>query len=275
MNMLEWALKYILLGFSVIPIYGVDPKKGCYCKRGISCPSPGKHPSISQGVYGALRDERAIRGCYHVSPDANVGIRTGFPYGPLVLDIDPRNGGAESLDRLIEELGPLPATAEVLTGGGGRHLYFKSPGFKIKSTHGLFGNGLDVQAENAYVVAPPSVHFNGRTYEWEISSDIFSTPMAELPQAWLARISSSKGTHTISRRKDWAAFSKAKIPEGERNSRLTQVTGLLLGKNVDPFLTLDLLQAYNLSKCMPPLCQEEVCTIVNSISKLEINRRRD
>ena len=49
-----------------------------------------------------------------------------------MLDIDPRNGGAKSLKRLKEELGPLPDTITAITGGGGRHLIFKHPPFPVR-----------------------------------------------------------------------------------------------------------------------------------------------
>ena len=60
------------------------------------------------------------------SPNANIGIATGSEAGILVFDIDPRNGGKETLARLKKELGPLPDTVTVLTGGGGRHLDLSS-----------------------------------------------------------------------------------------------------------------------------------------------------
>jgi hypothetical protein len=40
----------------------------------------------------------------------------------VVLDIDPRHGGEESLAQLVSDVGErLPNTLEAITGGGGRH----------------------------------------------------------------------------------------------------------------------------------------------------------
>ena len=39
----------------------------------------------------------------------------------------PKHGGAGALKELERKHGALPKTAEVLTGGGGRHLYFRHP----------------------------------------------------------------------------------------------------------------------------------------------------
>ena len=58
----------------------------------------------------------------------------------MELEMDPDKGGDETLLALQQEYGKLPETVEVLTGGGGRHLYFRHPGVRIKSTQGVFGD---------------------------------------------------------------------------------------------------------------------------------------
>ena len=45
---------------------------------------------------------------------------TGEKSGLLVVDVDPRTGGDETLAELLREHGPLPPTPEDLTGGTGR-----------------------------------------------------------------------------------------------------------------------------------------------------------
>ena len=42
--------------------------------------------------------------------------------------------------------------------------------------------GVDLRGDGGYVVAPPSMHENGKEYEWEIGLDDF--PLAEMPE-WL------------------------------------------------------------------------------------------
>ena len=88
--------------------------------------------------------------------------------GILVLDIDPRNKGNETLARLKKELGPLPDTVTALTGGGGRHLIFKHPLFPVrKDTSGkVFGPGVDVLSDGCIMIAPPSLHASGKRYRW-------------------------------------------------------------------------------------------------------------
>jgi len=81
--------------------------------------------------------------------------------GIFVLDVDtlrvghPADGEA-SLAALVAQYGPLPDTYTVRTRAGGLHYYFKDvPGLR-KDNRGKVGAGIDIQAGNAYVVAPPS-----------------------------------------------------------------------------------------------------------------------
>src|SRR5204862_3897193 len=46
----------------------------------------------------------------------------------MVVDVDPRNGGDESLASLTATHGQFPKTAEQVTGGGGRQYAFRDPG---------------------------------------------------------------------------------------------------------------------------------------------------
>lgn len=88
-------------------------------------------------------------------PRANVAIVTGALSGLVVLDVDPRHGGAESLAQLEIDHGPLARTVEATTGGGGRHLYFEHPGGQV-SNRAALAPGLDLRGDGGCVVAPPS-----------------------------------------------------------------------------------------------------------------------
>lgn len=59
-----------------------------------------------------------------------------------------------------------PPTLQCLTGraDGGRHLYFRHPGFHVGNRK--LAPKLDVRADDGYVVLPPSVHPNGVVYRW-------------------------------------------------------------------------------------------------------------
>ena len=59
----------------------------------------------------------------------NAGILTGKVNRILVIDIDPKNGGLESLKQLENEIGPIKDSSNyvVQTGSGGYHIYFAYP----------------------------------------------------------------------------------------------------------------------------------------------------
>jgi hypothetical protein len=118
-------------------------------------------------------------------PEANIGIATGKKSGLLIVDVDPRNGGDETLEDLEVELGKLPPTVTVLTGGAGRHLYFSFPGQGIR---GSLGAGVDLLGDGKLVVAPGSLHPSGKDYAFELSSEPGMVQVAELPSEWKSRI---------------------------------------------------------------------------------------
>lgn len=85
-------------------------------------------------------------------PQDNFGVQLSAE--DLVIDIDPRNGGTESFERL----GVTTPTFTVETGSGGLHLYFKKPaGFKIRKNLKEF-KGIDFISEGGYVVGAGSEH---------------------------------------------------------------------------------------------------------------------
>ena len=91
----------------------------CSCEVGSDCPRPCKHPTTRHGVNDATTDHEQIVNWWTDHPYANIGIAAGRVSGILVLDIDPRNGGTETLQRLEKDLGPLSSTVTSNTGGDG------------------------------------------------------------------------------------------------------------------------------------------------------------
>ncbi len=121
------------------------------------CDPGGKRPLTPSGFWDATTDDHRVRAWWGRWPAANVGVPTGRRSGLLVLDVDQRGGGPQSLAALEREHGPLPKTATGRTGGGGVHLFFRYPsGREVRNSAGVLGPGLDVRGEGGYVVVPPS-----------------------------------------------------------------------------------------------------------------------
>lgn len=125
-------------------------------------------------------------------PNANIGV-VGRPSGLLILDVDDRNDGFDTLAELEGELGSLPKTVSAISGGGGAHLYFEHPGGVLKGT---MGHGIDIQ-DHRYVVAPPSRHPDGGAYVWDEAPE--ETSVARLPDPWLEALKYGASKQKVAR----------------------------------------------------------------------------
>ena len=243
------ALSYAARGWSVIPI---EPR--------------AKRPLVAWTVYQqrhATAEE--IDAWFRHWPRANVGIVTGHVSGLVVVDLDALHGGFESLAALETEFERLPDTVTALTGGGGRHLYFGHPRDALRNRTGI-RPGIDLRAEGGCVVAPPSLHPSGRRYAWAEGLAPGEIPLAALP-LWfidLLRHPLRKGRALV----HWRELVHDGVEEGERNSTLASLTGHLLWRGVDPEVALELLLGWNRLRCRPPLPDDEVARVVQSIARL-------
>jgi hypothetical protein len=163
-----------------------------YARRGVPvfpCSPGGKAPLTAGGFWDAATDPARVKAWWSRSSRANVGVPTGRRSGLLVLDVDPDDGGLESLASLERRDGPLPRTARARTGGGGLHVYFRYSasglGVEVRNSASWLGAGLDVRGEGGYVVVPPSV--TAAPYEW-----LDRSPLAE-PGWLLARLAEREG----------------------------------------------------------------------------------
>jgi len=257
-SLLDAALAYARKGMGVFPIWWASNGR-CACPKGAACGSPGKHPIgdlVPQGVKNASVRDDVIAGWWARFPNANIGVRTG--HGLVVIDIDPQHDGDASLAALEDTYGRLPATVESITGGGGRHILFKSA-VAVGNSASRLGNGIDVRGDGGYIVAPPSVHVSGRRYEWEASSHPDDAELADLP-SWVLALCQSK-----------AAGPKATstpVPDavihGSRNDTLFRLACSLRARSLSRDAILPALLATNVERCVPPLDEAEVRGIADS-----------
>lgn len=120
----------------------------------------------------------------HLACGKNLGAR--LRDDQLVIDADPRNypAGDNPLARLIADVG-LPHGPTVETGGGGFHLYMRKPAdMRVRDALPELYPGIEFKTVGRQVVVPPSVHPNGRRYEWD---PLFGSDMAvpNVPDALL------------------------------------------------------------------------------------------
>jgi Bifunctional DNA primase/polymerase, N-terminal/Primase C terminal 1 (PriCT-1)/DeoR-like helix-turn-helix domain len=241
-ELLEAALEYAGRGLPVFP-----------------CHARGKTPLTEHGLHDASTDTTAVLTWWTRWPEANIGIVTGAASGLVVLDVDVQHGGQRSLAALEAEHGKLAATPEVLTGGGGKHLYFAHPGETVGNSAGRLGAGLDIRGDGGYVVAPPSLHASGRPYKW-----LRPGRKLELgqPPAWLL-------AEVAKRRNGPAPKVDTVIPAGRRNDELASLAGSFRRRGMNENEILAALEAVNRERCRPPLPAGELEGIAASVARYE------
>jgi len=199
-------------------------------------------------------------------PEAGIGIVTGAVSGLVVLDIDSRHGGEGSLERLEQQHDRLPATVECRSGGGGRHLYFAHPGALLRNKVGL-APGVDLRGDGGYVVAPPSLHASGVRYAWVGDRRPETVDLAPLPD-WVLRPAIEQPGRLGHPIAHWRRLVREGVREGERNNTIASLAGHLLRHRVDAPVVMEVLLCWNRVRCQPPLVDEEVVSVVESIKRL-------
>jgi hypothetical protein len=205
-----------------------------------------KIPATRHGCKDATKDLEVIAAWWDGWPQANIGIATGSKSGIWVLDIDGEEGEA-SLRDIEKRMQRLPATVEAITGGGGRHLFFRLPDFDdapvIKNSAGQLGTGLDVRGEGGYVVAPPSIHPSGRFYTWSVdsASEFADPPVITLPPDNVTGLDERRPAE------HWRKVAREGAAEGTRNATAASLTGYLLRHGIDAHFALDMVLAWNAS----------------------------
>jgi Bifunctional DNA primase/polymerase, N-terminal/AAA domain/Primase C terminal 1 (PriCT-1) len=219
--------RYQAHGLSVIPIH---PRE--------------KTPLIQWQQYQSRRaTEKETTAWWSKWPDANVGIVTGAISGLAVVDLD----SVEAKDKLKQLLPDLTSVPRSRTGKGWQ-LFFKYPAVTIHNPAGVLP-GLDVRGDGGYVVAPPSIHPNGKQYKWEVPIN------GELPKfpVELFKLISSKaaGNENGYRERFNTAQALAGVPEGQRDETIFRLACKLRSADVpqDMAEALILEAAEN---CVPP-----------------------
>ena len=258
--MLDAALAYVEYGVPVFPVWWVDDGQ---CACGEPCGrDAGKHPlgpAAPHGFKDASRDPANVEAWWRRFPRAHIGTPTSWC---AVLDIDPRHDGDLTLKDLEAKHGVLPETAEVLSGGGGRHVFFR-PVAGLKSSIGIVGLGLDVKAEGGYVLLPPSGHVSGGVYTDEIEHPLFETTLAPMPAWLLARARADGREHS----NGTAPPLEDIIPAGQRNSTLASLAGTMRRRGMQPAEIAVALAEVNRNRCRPPLPDDEVEAIARSVGR--------
>lgn len=112
---------------------------------------PDKAPRTPNGYYDATTNLEIVKAWDW----AKGMIGAPVPPGTVIIDVDPRNGGSDTMKLLRENGKQLPKTKTARTKSGGFHYYLSVPEDIV--LRGRLGPGVDVKrAGKGYVIVPPS-----------------------------------------------------------------------------------------------------------------------
>lgn len=259
--MVDYALHYQKLGYSVIPI---DKKS----KRAIT---KFKDKTFS---------ENEIRRFWHEQPDANIAWRT-TDFFVIDIDVSVTENGYESLKEW-ELSRYIPKTLTATTPSGGKHIFLKKPKGIELSQDIRVKPGIDIKAnKNNYVLVAPSNNAKG-SYRWDKSTE----EMAEAPTEIISILQTSKQpkelmNFTTDYSRGEFSSKTAKLFEqvvfgfgdkGGRNNALASFVGGLLmrGVDVDATYLLAKIANYYTPDSLPA---DELDKTFESMVRKEMDRR--
>jgi P4 family phage/plasmid primase-like protien len=269
--MLDWAVRYIRLGWPVIPLWPHDARGAPTVRepKGELIGKVALGKLVPHGSKDATLDENQVRAWWRQYPNANIGLATGHQF--FAVDVDIKKDGDQTWGMLRSQHGGLQETIEAITGTGGRHILYALPDFPVQNSVSKLGPGLDVRGVGGYIVAAPSIHpETNRPYEWDGIADIERQTIAPAP-SWLLRLI----RQCEHRKGGKQADAGDPIPEGARNDRLFRIGSNLRRFGFSSEEILAALAVVNRDRCKPPLSADELRKIANSAARYTPNARTD
>lgn len=172
-SLADTAAAYAILGWRIFPVVpgGKVPQfRRAHTDDAEQAACPGGHVcgKLGHGFKDATTDVDRVAKWWAREPRCNIGLATGYPGSPDVLDVDVKDGapGLASLARIRDVGLTRGSFAMAATPSGGWHLYYDGT---VQASATLKKHGIDFRATGGYVVAPGSwvgTTRNPRRYAW-------------------------------------------------------------------------------------------------------------
>lgn len=208
-----------------LAVHGITPEGECTCGAKNHDPKDiGKHPVFSSWQTNSTGDLSVIEGWLKTNPYWNLGLDCKGS-GVVVIDIDPRSGGHNSLEKLEEEsrfslietvasdTGKYQVGSQVMRG---THLFYRCNDDEL-----LLGNlnaqnmpGIDIK-HKGYVVLAGSSHASGVQYSWKPGASPEDLEIAHAPEELLV---------VLRKKTKRTAHSVVKVTTGGMNPTWSQLT---------------------------------------------------
>lgn len=280
------ALWYVeMQELPIIPVCTSD-HSGMSANHKEKCSSPGKTPIVTAWSQKKHTTKEDVEEWFTRNNKLNLGLvlGQGSSWNIVGIDIDGDTG-----EKLLEEWsgGEIPETWSFRTAQGRRLLYLLPDGMPTKkfkeANKDEKHQELALMAEGQQTVIPPSRHATGFIYAWDEGLSPQDIELAEAPGWVISRI--ALGSSTIVSKfgvtataaysppvtvEDWTT----PVSEGGRNNKLTQLVGSLFAKKGSTVeKVMKEAQIWNHTHNIPPLPEEEVTKMVNTIGASEGMKR--
>ena len=250
------AVWYCENGFAIIPVH---PRT--------------KRPAVNNGLHDWFDNPESARELWTRFPDFNIAIVCGSASGNLVvLDFDENDEkgvhGLDTLNAWEDESGELPATATAITGSGGMHVLYRAD--KAYSPSVNRDLGVDVRGEGSYIVAPPSVHPNGRKYQWNAGDAPWERGVAAVDanvDSFIDHVQRNGGTAQDSDEQGERFQLPQRIRKGERNDVLYRYGCSLRSRGYADDAIGSMLRDANRERCVKPMDDAELRGIIKQVCK--------
>jgi len=241
--------RYISAGYTLFPLIGKVPPKGC------------RWPRAQFNPLASAED----------FPAGNFGVK--LAEDDLVIDIDPRNFPKDPTLAPVAALQKIldyklkEASFTVKTGGGGLHIYFKkSPKIAIRGALKEYP-GIEFKTSGQYVVGAGSIHPESK----KPYLILYDVPIAEAPSTLIDLLTKTSSAapqpgitaytddeQTINRFTAYLRTAPVAI-EGESGDKTTfSVAAVAHDYGLSPDVALEIMLAHYNPNCEPPWAPDEL-----------------
>jgi len=164
MTMLEAALDYARLGYTVVPIN-----------------AGSKLPSVKwRDLQTNPWDAEQIKAHWGKHPTHGIGINPASR-NTVVIDADVYKADTVQQDFAqicIDHQIDLSEAVTVKTPSGGLHVWLQISE-AVRSGSDVLADGIDIRCEGGYAIVPPSLNEAGKPYRWGEAGSVFDNPILE------------------------------------------------------------------------------------------------
>lgn len=162
----------------ILPCHGILDNGVCACKKGVDCPSPGKHPLMFRWQLVASCNKDVVMSWIgSAAKPVNLAIRTGvrnIENGKYLVGTD-----LDLIDHPMKQrLERHSRTVTQQSGSGGAHAFYWSK-LPVRNSVELVDDKMDIRGSGGIMVIAPSKHKSGNNYK--ITCDLKTTEIQDLP----------------------------------------------------------------------------------------------